>query len=227
MIQRDILLAELAGASLHVAHVSAAGSVRAIRDAKARGLAITAEATPHHFTLTDEAVAGIPGGAPEARAGVPYDTSAKMNPPLRGESDRQAIVGALADGVIDAIATDHAPHGPNDKHVEFGCAANGITGLETSLSLTLSLVRTGELSLLSAVERLTWGAARALRLPHGTLAPGAVADVIVVDPDRLWTVDAKALHSKSKNTPFLGWTLKGKVVRTFVEGREVFRLEDV
>ncbi|MBS2022385.1 MAG: dihydroorotase [Deltaproteobacteria bacterium] len=226
MVQRDILLAELTGAHLHVAHVSAAGSVRAIRDAKARGLKITAEATPHHFTLTDEAVAGVPSGYPNAPAGIPYDTFAKMSPPLRGESDRQAIVGALADGVIDAIATDHAPHGPLDKQVEFGCAMNGITGLETSLALTLSLVRTGELSLLAAVDRLTYGPARALHLPGGTLSVGVAADVTVVDPERVWKVDSKLLHSKSKNSPFLGWSLKGKVLRTFVDGREVYRLED-
>src|SRR5881394_3226600 len=135
MVQRDILLTEMTGARLHVAHVSAAGSVRAIREAKARGVRITAEATPHHFTLTDEAVAGVPASVPGGPpAGEPYDTHAKMSPPLRAESDRQAIVGALADGIIDAIATDHAPHGALDKQVEFIHAPNGIVGLETSLA---------------------------------------------------------------------------------------------
>lgn len=227
MVERDLLLAELTGAHLHVAHVSAAGSVRAIRQARARGVRVTAEATPHHFTLTDEAVAGVPAaGYPNAPAGEPYDTFAKMYPPLRGESDRQAIVGALADGLIEAIATDHAPHGPPDKQIEFVHAANGVVGLETSLALTLALVRTGELSLMDAVDRLSWGPSRVLKLPYGTLAPGAPADVIVVDAERPWHVDGRTLHSKSKNSPFLGWTLKGRVLRTFVEGRQVYRLEE-
>lgn len=226
MVQRDILLAELTGAHLHVAHVSAAGSVRAIREARARGVHVTAEATPHHFTLTDEAVAGQPASVPaaalsEAPACEPYETHAKMTPPLRAEADRQAIVGALADGIIDAIATDHAPHGPLDKQVDFASAANGIVGLETSLGLTLALVRAGELPLYRAVERMTIGPARALGLGCGTLAPGAPADVIVVDPERTWRVEAQALHSKSKNSPFLGWTLRGKVLRTYVDGRLV------
>ena len=225
MVERDLLLAEMTGARLHVCHVSAAGSVRAIRAAKARGVPVTAEAAPHHFTLTDEAVAGIPAtGYPNAPPGLAYDTFAKMNPPLRAEADRQAVVGALADGTLDAVATDHAPHGPLDKQVEFGCAANGVVGLETSLPLVLSLVRTGELSLLSAVERMTSGPARVLGLPLGTLAPGAPADVIVVDPERSWTVEPRGLHSKSKNSPFLGWTLRGQVERTYVEGRLVHAL---
>ncbi|GAC1337041.1 MAG: dihydroorotase [Myxococcales bacterium] len=227
MVERDILLAELAGAHLHVAHVSAAGSVRAIREARARGVRVTAEATPHHFTLTDESVAGIPSpGHPNAPAGEPYDTHAKMSPPLRSEGDRQAIVGALADGIIDAVATDHAPHGPLDKDVEFAGAANGVVGLETSLSLSLALVRTGELSLARMVERLTWGPARCFQLPYGTLAPGAPADVIVVDLERSWKVDPRALFSRSRNTPFAGWTLRGRVLRTYVDGRLVHELKE-
>jgi dihydroorotase len=222
MVQRDILLAELAGAHLHIAHVSAAGSVRAIREAKSRGVHVTAEATPHHFTLTDEAVAGVPASTPGGPpAAEPYDTHAKMNPPLRSESDRQAVVGALNDGIIDAIATDHAPHGPLDKKVEFVNAANGIIGLETSLALTLSLVRSGELPLARAVERLTSGPARAFGLPGGTLAPGAQADVIVVDAEREWKVDPQRFHSRSRNSPFAGWTLRGRVLRTYVSGRLV------
>ena len=220
MVQRDILLAELTGAHLHVAHVSAAGSVRAIREAKARGVHVTAEATPHHFTLTDEAVAGEPAAARPQR-GEPYDTHAKMTPPLRAEADRQAIVGALSDGIVDAIATDHAPHGPLDKNVEFIHAANGVVGLETSLALTLLLVRNGELPLSRAVERLTIGPARAFGLAAGTLAPGAGADVIVVDAEREWKVDPQRFHSRSRNSPFAGWTLRGKVLRTFVSGRLV------
>jgi len=222
MVQRDILLAELTGAHLHVAHVSAAGSVRAIREARARGVHVTAEATPHHFTLTDEAVACVPASVPGTPpAAEPYDTHAKMNPPLRAESDRQAIVGALADGIIDAIATDHAPHGPLDKNVEFVHAANGIIGLETSLALTLALVRAGELALPRAIERLTSGPFRAFGLPAGTLAPGAAADVIVIDAEREWKVDPKLFHSKSRNSPFSGWNLRGKVLKTFLAGRLV------
>lgn len=222
MVQRDLLLAEATGAHLHVAHVSAAGSVRAIREAKARGVRVTAEATPHHFTLTDEAVAGAQvAGRQTGPAGEPYDTHAKMAPPLRSESDRQAVVGALADGTLDAIATDHAPHGVLDKHTEFDKAANGIVGLETSLGLTLGLVRNGELPLLRAVELLTCGPARAFKLPFGTLAPGALADVVVVDAEKSWKVDPASFHSKGRNTPFAGWTLKGLVLKTFVGGRLV------
>jgi len=230
MVQRDLLLAEITRAHLHIAHVSAAGSVRAIREARARGVHVTAEATPHHFTLTDEAVAGQPASVPsaalsDAPACEPYETHAKMSPPLRAEADRQAVVGALADGVIDAIATDHAPHGPLDKQVDFASAANGIIGLETSLGLTLALVRAGELPLYRAVERLTSGPARALGLSAGTLTPGAAADLIVVDPERSFKVEAHKLHSKSKNSPFLGWTLRGRVLRTYLDGRLVHQVE--
>ena len=219
MVERDLLLAEMTGAHLHVAHVSAAGSVRAIRQAKARGVRVTAEASPHHFTLTDEAVAGVPAALGPAVES--YDTHAKMNPPLRAESDRQAIVGALNDGVIDAIATDHAPHGPLDKQVEFIQALNGIVGLETSLALTLALVRAGGLPLARAVERLTAGPARAFGLPYGTLASGAPADAVVVDPEREWKVDPLRFFSKSRNSPFTGWTLRGRVLRTYVAGKLV------
>jgi dihydroorotase len=149
-----------------------------------------------------------------------------MNPPLRSESDRQAIVGALNDGIIDANATDHAPHGALDKKVEFIHAANGIVGLETSLALTLSLVRKGELPLSRAVEALTSGPARAFGLEAGTLAPGAPADVIVVDPEREWKVDPQKFFSRSRNSPFAGWTLRGAVQRTFVQGRLVHQLEE-
>jgi dihydroorotase len=219
MVERDLLLAEMTGAHLHVAHVSAAGSVRAIRQAKARGVRVTAEATPHHFTLTDEAVAGMPAALGPAVES--YDTHAKMNPPLRAESDRQSIVGALNDGIIEAIATDHAPHGPLDKQVEFIHAMNGIVGLETSLALTLALVRAGGLPLARAVERLTAGPARAFGLPYGTLAAGAPADAIVVDPEREWKVDPLRFFSKSRNSPFTGWTLRGRVLRTYVAGKLV------
>jgi len=220
MVQRDILLAETCGARLHVAHVSAAGSVRAIREAKARGVRITAEATPHHFTLTDEAVAGMAASGDQPAAD-PYDTHAKMSPPLRAESDRAAVVAALNDGTIEAIATDHAPHGALDKQVEFIHAANGIIGLETSLALTLALVRSGELPLPRAVERLTVGPARCFGLPYGTLGAGASADVAVIDAEREWKVDPQRFYSRSRNSPFAGWTLRGKVVKTFVAGKLV------
>ena len=222
MVQRDILLAEMTGAHLHVAHVSAAGSVRAIREARARGVRVTAEATPHHFTLTDQAVAGVPPASPPTQpAGEPYDTHAKMSPPLRGEGDRQAVIAALNDGAIDAIATDHAPHGGLDKQVEFAHALNGVIGLETSLSLALAAVRAGELSLGRAVERLTLGPSRCFGLPYGTLGPASPADVIVIDAEREWKVDPQRFYSKSRNSPFAGWTLRGKVVKTFVAGKLV------
>jgi len=222
MVQRDILLAEMTGAHLHVAHVSAAGSVRAIREARARGVRVTAEATPHHFTLTDQAVAGVPPASPPTQpAGEPYDTHAKMSPPLRGEGDRQAVIAALNDGAIDAIATDHAPHGALDKQVEFAHALNGVIGLETSFSLALAAVRAGELSLGRAVERLTSGPARCFGLPYGTLGPASPADVIVIDAEREWKVDPQRFYSKSRNSPFAGWTLRGKVVKTFVAGKLV------
>jgi dihydroorotase len=221
MVQRDILLAEMFGARLHVAHVSAAGSVRALREAKARGVQVTAEATPHHLALTDDAVAGAAPATGGQPASEPYDTHAKMSPPLRAEGDRQAVVAALADGTIDAIATDHAPHGPLEKQVEFVQASNGIIGLETSLALTLGLVRAGELPLARALERLTAGPARCFGLPYGTLGPGSPADVIVVDAEREWKVDPQRFYSKSRNSPFAGWTLRGKVTRTFVAGKLV------
>ena len=221
MVQRDLLLAEMTGAHLHVAHVSAAGSVRAIREARARGVRVTAEATPHHFTLTEDAVAGAAGNV----RGEPYDTHAKVSPPLRAEADRQAVVAALADGIIDAIATDHAPHGPLDKQVEFVQAPNGIIGLETSLALTLLLVRNAELSLSCAVERLTVGPARCLGLPYGTLSVGAPADAIVVDAEREWKVDPARFYSRSRNSPFAGWTLRGQVSMTFVAGKLVHEFE--
>ncbi|HYS11367.1 MAG TPA: dihydroorotase [Myxococcales bacterium] len=222
MVQRDILLAEMTGARLHIAHLSAAGSVRAVREAKARGVRVTAEATPHHFALTDAAVAGVAPGLPVPQpAGEPYDTHAKMSPPLRAEVDRQAVISGLHDGAIDAIATDHAPHGALDKQVEFAHALNGVIGLETSLALTLALVRAGGLPLARAVERLTVGPARCFKMPYGTLGAGAPADVIVLDAEREWKVDPQRFYSRSRNSPFAGWTLKGKVVKTFVGGKLV------
>jgi dihydroorotase len=211
MVLRDLALAELTGGRLHVAHVSVAESVRAIRAAKARGVRVTAEATPHHFTLTDEAVAASD-----------YSPNTKMNPPLRAATDVQAIREALADGTIDAIATDHAPHSQLEKDdLEFDLASNGIVGLETSVPLTLALVRDGVLSPLRAIELLSAGPARIFRLPGGKLAAGAVADVTVIDPEERWTVRAAEFRSKGRNTPFEGHEVQGRAAVTVVGGRIV------
>jgi dihydroorotase len=209
-VARDVMLAEFTGARLHVAHVSTKGAVEIVRQAKKRGVKVTCEATPHHFTLTDEAVRG-------------YNTNAKMNPPLRGAEDVAAVRAGLADGTIDAIATDHAPHHIDEKNVEFNIALNGIVGLETALPLTLKLVEEKVLPLADAVARLTIGPARALGIPRGTLEPGAPADVTVIDPDLAWTVEPAKLQSKSKNTPFGGWQMKGAAVYTVVGGKLVWK----
>jgi dihydroorotase len=209
MVARDLALLAEVGGHLHVAHVSCAESVRLLREAKARGLKVTAEAAPHHFTLTDEAVAG-------------WNTDAKMTPPLRAAEDVAAVQKGLADGTLDAIATDHAPHGILDKHVPFAEAANGVVGLETALPLTLALVRAGILSATRAVELLSSGPATVFGLPGGHLSPGAPADVTVVDPGAEWTVDPTRFLSRSRNTPFSGMQMVGRVVHTFVAGRPVF-----
>jgi dihydroorotase len=209
MVARDLVLLEETRGRLHVAHVSCEGSVQLIREAKRRGLSVTAEATPHHFTLDDAALEG-------------YDTHAKMNPPLRRQRDVEALREALADGTLDAIATDHAPHGVGDKQVEFECAMNGVVGLETAVGLTLALVHQGVLSPARAVALLSDGPARAFGLPGGHLAAGAPADVTVVDPLSEWTVDSARFYSRSRNTPFQGRSLKGRVTQTWVGGRLVF-----
>ncbi|MGE0823900.1 MAG: dihydroorotase [Candidatus Binatia bacterium] len=209
MIARDIELARLTGGRIHIAHLSTRGAVALVRQAKAQGLPVTAEAAPHHFSLTEDAVDG-------------YNTNAKMAPPLRCAEDIEAVKEGLRDGTIDAIATDHAPHHHDEKEVEFDQAANGIVGLETALPLTLALVDAQVLSLVEAVRKLTEGPARILGLPYGTLAVGAPADVVLFDPHALWLVAADKLQSKSKNTPFVGWELKGKVILTMVEGRVVY-----
>ncbi len=209
-VARDVMLAEFTGGRLHVAHVSTRGSVEIVRAAKKRGVAVTCEATPHHFTLTEEAVRG-------------YDTNAKMNPPLRSAEDVDAIREGLADGTIDAIATDHAPHHLDEKNVEFNAALNGVVGLETALPLTFRLVNDGVLGLNEAIARLTVGPARALGIPRGTLEVGVPADVTIIDPEAKWTLEAAALHSKSKNTPFNGWKMKGAATHTIVEGRIVWQ----
>ncbi|APG26893.1 dihydroorotase [Syntrophotalea acetylenivorans] len=214
MVARDVMLAEFTGARLHVAHVSTRGAVEIIRAAQKRGVAVTAEVTPHHFTLTEEAVRG-------------YDTNAKMNPPLRSADDVAAIRQGLADGTIGVIATDHAPHHRDEKNVEFNIAMNGIVGLETALPLTLRLVEEGVLSLSEAIARLTCGPAQALNLSRGSLTVGSIADVTVIDPECAWKLEAEELLSKSKNTPFDGWSLKGKATNTLVRGKIVYNSDEV
>ena len=203
MVARDVVLAELTGARVHIAHVSTLQAVRIVREAKKRGIAVTAEASPHHLTLTDERV----------RA---WDTHAKMNPPLRTQEDVDALVEGLADGTIDCIATDHAPHGAGDKDCEFGRAANGITGLETALPVVLDLVRSKAIGMTRAVELLTSGPARVLSLPAGTLAAGAIADVAVFDPAERWTYAQP--KSKSRNSPWLDVELTGRVRSVIAAG---------
>jgi len=206
MTGRDLSLAELTGARVHICHVSTAGAVRMIREAKQRGVKVTAETCPHYFTLTDEAVRG-------------YNTLAKMNPPLRTADDVAAVRQGLKDGTIDAIVTDHAPHAEDEKAVEFDMAPFGIVGLETSVGLSLKLVQDGILTLSQLIERMSTTPAKILKLAQGTLSIGADADITIIDHEAAWTVDAAQLRSKSKNTPFHGWKLKGRAVRTIVGGR--------
>jgi dihydroorotase len=205
MVMRDIALAALTGVPIHIAHVSTRESVTAIRRAKADGIAVTAETAPHYFTLTDEAVEG-------------YNTHAKMNPPLRSEADRQAIREGLADGTLDAIATDHAPHSALEKEVEFDRASNGIIGLETALPLSLQLVADGVLDLNALIERMCVAPARIMGLECG-LRDGLAADLTLIDPVKAWVATSEDRKSKSKNTPFEGRQLKGKAVMTIVDGR--------
>jgi dihydroorotase len=211
MVARNVALAELTGARLHLAHISTAGSVRSVREAKSRGLRVTAEACPHHFTLTEEIARG-------------YNTHAKMNPPLRTWQDVQAIKEGLRDGTIDVIATDHAPHASQEKQQEFTQAPFGIVGLETALPLSLGLVEEGVLTLEGMIDKLATAPAKAFGLEAGTLAVGAPADVTIVDPQAQWEVDPSQFRSKSRNTPFAGWKVKGRVTTTIVAGRVVFEL---
>ncbi|OAT86731.1 dihydroorotase [Desulfotomaculum copahuensis] len=210
MVARDIILAEATGCPLHIAHVSTAGSVRLIREAKNRGVPVTAEATPHHFTLTDEAVAG-------------YDTATKVNPPLRTAEDVAALRAGLADGTIDVIATDHAPHTPEEKDVEYAKAPCGMVGLETALGLVWTeLVAPGVLSPVEAVRRLTVNPARVLGIARGTLEIGVTADITVIDPELEAVVDPDRFAGKGRNNPFAGRTLRGLAVLTIVAGRVVY-----
>jgi len=239
IVARNILLAELTGAHVHCQHLGTAGSVRLLREAKQRGVPISGEACCHHFTLTDAAIAGSEkfwaadgkaifgyhdGGYPRPSWPV-YDTNFKMNPPLRSAADREAILDALADGTLEILASDHAPHCDFQKEVEFDFAPFGITGLENELALSLmQLYHTKRLSLSALIEKYTANPARLLRLKKGTLSVGADADITVLDPDREWVFERKDTASKSQNNPFYGWTLKGCATTTIVSGKIVWRI---
>src|SRR5512139_513710 len=212
MVARDLEIVEWTGARYHVAHVSTARTVALVREAKRRGLPVTCEVTPHHLALTDEACSH-------------YDTRAKVMPPLRTAADQEALLEGLGDGTIDCIATDHAPHSPVEKDVEFECAAPGMLGLETALPIILDFVRMGTLDDKRAIAALTGGPARAFGLPGGHLAVGAQADIAVIDPERTLTLTADSIASKSKNSPFLGQTLAGRAVLTIYQGRVVYDLD--
>jgi len=218
-VARDIMLARLTGARVHIAHISTAGAVEMVRAAKQEGLSITCEVTPHHLALTDASVQG-------------FDTNTKMSPPLRSDHDRLALIQAAADGTIDAIATDHAPHHLDEKMLEYDRAPFGVVGLETALGVALTVLYYGSdglpasgLSLSRIIEMLTSGPARAFALSGGTLAIGSRADITMLNPDLDWTVNTAEFKSRSRNTAFAGWHLKGRVVATFVGGRQVFRLD--
>jgi len=208
-VARDLLLAQLTGAHLHIAHVSTATAVDLIRRAREQGIHVTAEVTPHHLTLTDEATLG-------------YDTNAKVAPPLRSAADVRACRKGLAEGVIDAIATDHAPHAVHEKDVEFTAAPSGLIGFETALAVVLDLVRSGELQPLELMRRMSANPARILRRPGGSLAVGAPADIVVLDPQKEWLYDPAKGFSKSRNSPWAGQTLTGQVKATIVDGRLVY-----
>lgn len=208
---RDVMLAEYANAPIHIAHVSTRGAVRIIREAKQRGVRVTCETAPHYFTLTDDAVRG-------------YNTNAKMNPPLREADDVSAIKEGLRDGTIDAIATDHAPHHIDEKDVEFNAALNGIIGLGTSLPLSLQLVRDGVLTIQQLVEKMSCNPSKILALDRGTLAPGSIADITIINPERTWEISCDSLASKSKNSPFIGWSVTGWADYTIVNGAIVYQV---
>ena len=210
-VARDIMLAEYAGAHVHVAHISSGRAVQLVREAKARGVHATTEVTPHHLTMTDECV-------------DPRDSSTKVNPPLRTAKDVQAMVAGLLDGTIDMIVTDHSPHAPEEKDREYIYAPSGFPGLETALGVLLTdLVHTGKIPLATLIERMTYAPARVFQLNAGTLGEGVPADVTVIDPDLVWTVDAKEFYTRGRHSPFIGRELKGKAVLTLVNGKIVMK----
>ena len=209
MVYRDIALLEKTGGRLHVAHISSKNSVELVRQAKAKGLSVTCEVAPHHFTLTDEAVRG-------------YDTNTKMSPPLRAIKDVEAIKEGLSDGTIDIIATDHAPHDIVDKQVEYQNACFGIVGLETALPLSLKLVEEKVLSIYDVIKKLTSTPAEIFNLNAGSLSQGNDADILIFNPTHEYSIDISKFHSKSKNSPFDGWEVKGKVIHTIVRGKTVY-----
>lgn len=209
MVARNLSLAHLTGVHVHLAHLSTARSVELVREAKRQGLPVSAEVCPHHFSVTEEAVRG-------------YNSNAKMNPPLRADADVQALKAGLRDGTIDVIATDHAPHALQEKQLEFDSAPFGIVGFETALPLTLRLVTEGVLSLEGALDKLTNRPAQLFHLPVGTLEVGKDADLTIFDPEEEWVIDPNRFHSKSRNTPFGGWTVKGRIKKTLVGGRLVY-----
>jgi len=214
MVTRDLTLAKQTRARIHIAHVSAKGSVELIRHAKQEGISVTAEVTPHHLTLTEERITG-------KASNEPFDTNAKVNPPLRTEEDVEALIGGLKDGIIDAIATDHAPHALADKNCGLELAAFGISGFETAFGCLMSLVHQGAISLNQLISKLTCGPAKVIGRNGelGTLKVGAPANIAILDPDRVWTVDSRNFASKGKNTPYDGYKFKGKVMATIVNGR--------
>ena len=226
MIARDITLAEATGGRLHVAHLSTAGSVPLVREAKKRGLSVTAEVCPHHLTTTDQWVFGGKGEPTAAAGGLAYDTSTKVYPPLRSQRDVDALIEALSDGVIDCIATDHAPHDLTSKQVTYQEAAFGISVLETALGSLLQLVHNRKLSMGAMIDRLTTGPAKVLGEGYADLAsmqPGTPADIVLFDPEQEWTVDTSEFESKGRNTPLEGTVLKGRVVATFASGSLVYQ----
>ena len=210
-VARDVMLAEYAGAHVHVAHISSARAVQIVREAKARGVRVTTEVTPHHLTMTDECV-------------NPVDSSTKVNPPLRTQKDVDAMVAGLADGTIDMIVTDHSPHEREDKDREYVYAPSGFPGLETALGVVLTdLVHTGKMDMETVIERMSYAPARVFRLNAGTLNEGAPADDVVIDPQRLWTVEAEKFYTRGSHSPFVGRKLKGKAVLTVVDGEIVMK----
>lgn len=214
-VMRDIALCRHTGGRLHIQHVTVAGAVRAIRQAKAEGVRVTAEATPHHMILTDEEI------------GKTFDTNLRVNPPLRNQADRDAVIEGLVDGTIDCIASDHAPHTDEDKDCEFDMAPPGVIGLETTLGLIKTFfVDKGFLSWADAIRKMTINPARILGLPGGTLSEGSPADITVIDPDSKWIVDADKFRSRSRNCPFTGWELSGRAAYTIMNGRVVFGGEE-